>query len=268
MPVRGGRYSRRPAGPAGQRGNMLLVTMLGLFIFSFVMFQIWGFLLEQRQGAFRTGTASLVNEVGQASKAFFMNEVDSAAPACLADRTDCWPEEIDDSTPTVRDLVTSGFMADGADRNGWGLETLIRPVGPTPADPRIAGVIEVETVVPNQEQAISLANYFGGLARIDATVPTRTVVIVSYAAPGVDPEHEALLDRDGTRGMLGGITFDINAIVNEIDMRAGTRAGDIVGVGNLEAERVVVRTPGLTGVVEADTAFFDVVDIDTLRVNN
>ena len=200
--------------------------MLGLAVLT--VFTIMAQPTVERAGMaiLRTATISNINEISQAAKSHFIDEVDAGIgdPAAACPSTNypdaCWPANL-------AELITDGYIGASATLSGYGLDIEVTPNGRT---------VIVDAQVPDIGQANTVAIAFGGLATVDATDLANIRVQVEYASPGIDAEDQALLDRSGERQMFGPIVFDMDALIART-LATGNLALDLDDRGDIEGVR-------------------------------
>lgn len=259
--------SKRLTVPRKQGGYTLLQVMLALAVVGYAAYMAAPSVTRQQQNLLRTATIGQINEIAQAAKTFYIDQVEAGTAACLANRPDCWPANL-------AAMTAADYLADGAAQNGFGLTMEWTPTGRT-------GTVSAQA--PDLGQASTLALAFGGLATVDNSNPADIRVNVEYASPGIDAEHLALLDRDGARQMEGPIVFDMNRIVARalatgntvLDLTGGgTTPGDIVGAGNIESQEATIGTAlgqvviNQTGNLNAPSGIITTFTSDDIQVNN
>ena len=231
---------RPPPAPRRQAGLALYSAILALALFSYALVQLLPLYYRWELRTFRMATVTQINEVSQAAKTYYFFQVETDEAACLADREDCWPDDI-------AELIAADFIGDDAERNGFGLVIEAIPNGPT---------VIVSAQTPDLPQANALRMNFGGLATIDSSNPLDIRLEVEYAAPGIDSEHLALLDLDATRQVTGTVTFDLA----EITARLATSTvldlggGDLVGADTITSNTINSGTIANSGQITSGSA--------------
>ena len=251
-----------------QGGFTLVQVMLGLAVISAASIMAQPALERGRMAILRSATIGQIFEISQAAKTHYIDEVEAGiallsatpspttppdCPATLLDQ--CWPDDL-------AELIADNYLGDDADLNGYGLDIEITPNGRT---------IIVDAQAPDVAQANLVAVAFGGLASVDSTTPGNIRVQVEFAAPGIDAEHQALLDRFGERQMEGPIVFDMTTILART-LATGNVAldlnddGDIIDVRRLDTSvlGVGVDAPTAGGIVASIGGTGGTVDINTL----
>ena len=225
---------------ARERGFTLIELSLALAVMATLTLALARMNALDALNVARNATVATMFEVSEAAKTYYIREVDSGR--CTSGDVDCWPADITVLTEgTPPPVFRPSLLADRADLNGWGLAiTLSR-------DPLNPDLLEVSSSAPDPGGALAVAVAFGGLA--DAFDPfNRERINTTWTAPGTDANHVALLDRAGTREMIGPITFDRTAWLNALAPSIDAGGGDIVNVNELQAD-----------IVDADS-----VDVDTI----
>ena len=214
---------------ARERGFTLIELSLALAVMATLTLALARMNALDALNVARNATVATMFEVSEAAKTYYIREVDSGR--CTSGDVDCWPEDITVlTTGTPRPVLRRSLLADRADLNGWGLPvTLSR-------DPAKPDLLEVSSSAPDAGGALAVAVAFGGLADFDPEDPTR--INTTWTAPGTDANHVALLDRAGTREMIGPITFDRTAWLNALAPSIDAGGGDIVNVNELQVDIV------------------------------
>ena len=235
-----------------QRGNALLSTTLSIALISFLMLQVVPMVSRYQAFTFRSATAANINEVAQAAKTRYMDQVFALDADCLTDRMNCWPTDMDE-------LVTNNYVSARAEFNGYGLAIDLAPANPN---------ITITSETPNAAEANSLALFFGG----QATVENGTQVSINFAPPGIDPEHNALLDLDATRQVTGPVTFDLDQIIARTasSVVLDLAGGNLVDAGSIDANQTNVARANVTAQLQVQNAdgtgsiIADAAEIETL----
>lgn len=224
-----------------QGGYTLLQVILGLAIASLIFVLAIPIVQQQQLDIRRVASAAHANEIAQAAKTWYVEafenttaSLSSAAtpaytntrPVCTSAATGtpttldpdlCWPPTLA-SLSTPPSPVTRTYLA--------GTRHAISGYGTSVTYARNGATMTVTIETPSAGEATLLGSHFGALATI-----TGTQVAITWAAPGIDAEHRALLDLRGTREMVGTITFNTTAIANNIAIAAND--GHINDPGNI-----------------------------------
>ena len=121
-----------------------------------------------------------------------------------------WPSAMADLNGYAPNL-SSGL------RNGFGQGYTLTLTNPDPQD--LIAPINIGTTLPSEDIAENVVRQFHGRG-----THTGTTASVEVPIPGHEPAREALLARDGTRGMSGDLDMDSNDIedIDDIDARTIT----------------------------------------------
>ena len=209
----------------------MLSISLAVVLMAYVSMQLIPIAGRMREYTFRTATVTGINELAQAAKTFYVDEVNARS----------WP-----ASPEA--LASGTYLSMFENRNGYGYPYSFTIDGDT---------LIISTQAGGPDQANEIATHFGGLAAV-----TANVVSVAWSVPGNDANHEALVPRDGSRDIFGTITHRAGGAAGLV-----LNGNDIDSVGQLDSNgSVTIRNAGLTGLINSDVGAIDVLTVNDLRI--
>lgn len=214
-----------------QGGYILYQLSLAIALVTLIAYSALPRIAQYRLSIYRTATVAGLNEIAQAGKAYYADDINAST----------WPAD-------VATLVANNYLGLFQNRNGYGYPYSLSVNG--------ASLI-ITTQASGAVEANALSNYFGGLALVAGDM-----VSVSWSVPGTDTNHEALVQRDGSRDVFGTITHRAGSGANLV-----MSGNNITTAGAIDATTsLTVRNAGSTGLVDADIGAIDVLTVNEIRI--